>query len=632
MSKIGIGKSVLAILVLGFIVNIFQFFHFKFLNKISPLWGIIPLFFLFALFSILYLSKVLSYLKSVRFAVALLLVITVSVIIGTFIVQEQPPQFYMEKLGPFSSIVFFFSLDSLYKSWWFNSFLFILALSLTICTITRKKLSWKELGFYMTHLGIVVILLGALIGDLSGVKGFLDLHIGERKGKISLIEKGFKTSKTKPLGFDVELSNFSLEEYVPEYRLFLWKFSEKTNKFGAILSVKPEERRKVKLSSRTSFYIKEYYPDFYVAKRVEKGEEGGFNPVIRVSLSSKNGKEEILLTNENRSYFSPDGELAIHFRWDVDENFEKGISFQPPGWKNIVEITINGKNYTLEVEKGDTFEKDGYVLKFVDFLPHFIYDTEKKEAFSLSSEPKNPALRVEIKGKSGEFQKVWLFGKVSGFEKVSLFDGALELRYKFQESFPGAKVHLFVYGSSNTLKIFEEKSSKIEKFNIPYTLSFGSKSITIEEILRSAKIVSEYATKSQNPENPAILLVVEGQEKKEHLLFANNPEPIYLENGKLALTFERKMEEIKDYKSKLKFIEKGNVVKEVEIEVNKPFKYKGFAFYQSNYDPKDLTYSGIEVVKDPGLGFVWLGFIILSFGIIHSFFIKGRLIKLTTEE
>lgn len=632
MSKIGIGKSVLAILALGFIVNIFQFSHLKFLNKVSSFWFIVSLFLLLTFFSILYFSKVLSYLKSVRFAVALLLVITVSVIIGTFIIQEQPSQFYKEKFGSFSSVIFFFSLDSLYKSWWFNSFLFILALSLTICTFTRKKLSWKEIGFYITHLGIVVILLGALIGDLSGVKGFLDFHIGERKSEMSLIERGFKTSKTKPLGFDVELSNFSLEEYVPEYRLFLWKFSEKTNKFRAILSVKPWERRKVMLSSRTSFYIKEYYPDFYVVKRVIKGEEDKFNPVLRVSINANNGTGEILLSNENRSYFSPDGEFAIHFGWDVDENFEKNISFRPPGWKNIVEITINGKNYTLEVDKGDTFERDGYALKFVDFLPDFIYDTEKKEAFSLSSEPRNPALRVEITGKSGEFQKVWLFGKVSGFEKVSLFNNTIELRYKFQESFPGAKFHLFVYGSSKTLKIFEEKSSRIENFNTRYTLSLGSKSITIEEILKSAKIVSEYATKSQSPVNPAILLVVEGQNNKKHLLFANNPEPIYLENGELALTFERKMEEIKAYKSRLKFIEKGNVVKEVEIGVNKPYKYKGFVFYQSNYDPKDLTYSGIEVVKDPGLGFVWLGFIMLSFGIIHSFFIKGRLIKLTTEE
>ncbi len=632
MSKIGRGKSVLIILAIGFIVNIFQLFHGKFLSNIPSIRVILPLLLISIFLSILFFSKVISYLKSVRFGVALLAVITVSIIIGTFIVQEQPSQFYREKLGSFSSVIFFLSLDSLYKSWWFNSFLLILAISLIVCTVTRKRLNWRELGFYMTHLGIVVILLGALLGDISGVKGFMDFHIGERKGKVNLVEKGMKTFKTKPLGFDVELVNFSLEEYVPEYRLLLWKLSEKTNKFGAILSIKPEDRKKVKLSRNTVFYIKEYYPDFYFAQKVVKGAGDKLNPLLRISLKSQNGREEIFLNNEKRSYFSPDGEFAIHFSWEPEESLEKGISFTIPKWRNIVEIKINGKNYTVEVEKGDTFEKDGYIFKFIDFLPHFLYDTEKKEAFSLSSEPKNPALRVEITGKNGESQRVWIFGKVSGFEKVSLFDDAMEIKYKFEEGSSGAKRHLFVYGSSNTLKIIDEKNSRLEKFEKPYTFQIDSKSITIEEMFKNASIISEYASKSNNPANPAILLRIEGDETKEDLLLASNPEPIYLGDGNLALTFERKMEEIKDYRSKLRFFEKENPVKEVEIEVNKPFKYKGFSFYQSNYDPKDLTYSGIEVVKDPGLEFVWLGFIMLSLGILHSFFIKGRLIKIKTEE
>lgn len=632
MSKIGIGKSVLVILVLGFFVNIFQLLYLKFLNNFSPLWVIIPLLLITFTFSLLFFSKVLSYLKSIKFAVALLITITVAIIIGTFIVQDQPAQFYKEKLGSLSPIIFFFSMDSLYKSWWFNSFLLILSISLIICTVTRKKLSWKELGFYMTHLGIVVILLGALIGDISGLKGYLDLHIGERKGEVNLLEKGIKTHKTKSLGFDVELSNFSIEEYVPEYRLFLWKYSEKTNKFGAILSLKPEDRKKVKLSPQTIFFIKDYYPDFYLAQKVVKGNKEILNPVLMISIKNNNGLEEILLGNEKRSYFSPDGEFAIHFSWESDENLENNISFASPKWRNILELTINQKPYTFEVKKGDTIEKDGYKIRIVDFLPHFIYDTEKKEAFSLSDEPKNPALRVEVNNKNGESQKAWIFGKVSGFEKVSLFDGSLELKYRFEEGSQGAKKHIFVYGSSSILKIIEENGSRSESFQTPYTFSIGSKTITINEIYKNANVTSEYATKSRNPLNPAILLRIEGKETHEHLLFANNPEPVYLEDGKLAITFERKMEEIKDYRSRLKFIMNGKVDKEVEIEVNKPFKYKGFVFYQSNYDPKDLTYSGIEVVKDPGLGLVWIGFIMLSLGILHSFFIKGRLVKILTEE
>ncbi|MGQ9617783.1 MAG: cytochrome c biogenesis protein ResB [Candidatus Aminicenantia bacterium] len=632
MKKIGIGKSVLVILVIGFLVNILQLIYLKFLNKIPSLLFIVFLVLLGLLLSLLKFSKIVDYLKSIRFSVALLIVITISIIIGTFIVQEQNQEFYRLNYGGFSFLIFFFFFDSLYKSWWFNSFLLILSLSLTICTLTRKKLNWRELGFYMTHLGIVVILIGALIGDIFGVKGFLDLHIGERKGEINIIERGMKTTNTKPLGFDVELANFSIEEYIPEYRLILWKLSEKTGKFSAVLSVKPEDRKKVKLSDGTIFFIKEYYPDFYIAEKVLRGNEEGLKPVMKLSLQKMNSEEEILLYSEKSSYFSPDGEFAIYFRWDVDERLENNISFSSPKWRNILEITVDGKTLDTEVEKGDTIERDGYTFKVIDFLPHFIYDSQKKEAFSFSEEPKNPALRVEIRGKNGEVEKIWIFGKVSGFERVVLFNGNVELKYRFEEGSIGAKRYIFIYGGKKFLKIIEENGSKIEGFSTPHSISFNSTSIKIEEIYNNASVVSEYSTKSNNPSNPAILLHLEKGTPSENLLLAHNPEPIYLGNGNFALTFERKMEEIKDYKSKLRFIAGGKVFEEAEIEVNKPYKFNGFFFYQSNYDPKDLTYSGIEVVKDPGINLVWLGFLMLSLGIVHSFFIKGKLIKTTTEE
>ncbi len=632
MRNINMGKSLLIILGIGFMVNILQLVHSNFLHGIPQLWIISALIFAFILITLIWFQKVLSYLKSVKFAVALLIIITLSIIMGTFVVQDQPAAFYKENFGSFSSILFLFSMDSLYRSWWFNSYLFLLSASLVFCTLTRKKLNWKELGFYITHLGIVVLLFGALIGDISGLKGFLDLKIGERKGEINLIERGVKTTKTKPLGFDVELANFTVEEYFPEHRLFLWKFSEKTKKYSAILSIKPTDKRKLRLPENISFFIKDYYPDFYIVERVVKKNEDELNPILRLSLKNNGRKEELFLHKGRSSYYSPEGEIAIHFNWERKEEIEKEISLEPSKGTNIVEISINGKTYKVKVEKGDIIEKDGYTIKFVDFFPHFIYDTEKKEAFSLSPEPKNPALRVEVTGKEGETQRLWLFGKVSGFEKVKLFEGALELKYIFENGAKGAENHIFVYGTENSLKIINKKSVKDEKFELPYTFSMGKNIITIEEIIKNGEIVSEYSTRSQNSINPAILLHIETQNPSDHLLLASNPEPIYLVNGRLALTFERKVEEIKEYRSELRFILGGKVEKVAQIEVNKPFKFKGYLFYQSNYDPKDLTYSGIEVVKDPGLPFVWLGFAMLALGIFHSFFIKGRLVKTKTEE
>jgi hypothetical protein len=58
---------------------------------------------------------------------------------------------------------------------------------------------------------------------------------------------------------------------------------------------------------------------------------------------------------------------------------------------------------------------------------------------------------------------------------------------------------------------------------------------------------------------------------------------------------------IKGFKSTLDFVE-GNeaVVQAKTIEVNHPFSYKGYTFYQSGYNPDDPSYTSLQVVKDPG--------------------------------
>jgi hypothetical protein len=58
------------------------------------------------------------------------------------------------------------------------------------------------------------------------------------------------------------------------------------------------------------------------------------------------------------------------------------------------------------------------------------------------------------------------------------------------------------------------------------------------------------------------------------------------------------------------------------ILVNDYLTYRGYRFFQTNYDPRDPTYSGIGVVYDPGIDFVLLGFYMVMFGTIIVFLIK----------
>ena len=48
--------------------------------------------------------------------------------------------------------------------------------------------------------------------------------------------------------------------------------------------------------------------------------------------------------------------------------------------------------------------------------------------------------------------------------------------------------------------------------------------------------------------------------------------------------------------------------------VNHPCSYRGYHFYQSNYDPLYGEYSVLKVVRDLWIGFVWVGIVLLTIG------------------
>ncbi|MEK7289570.1 MAG: cytochrome c biogenesis protein ResB, partial [Planctomycetota bacterium] len=79
--------------------------------------------------------------------------------------------------------------------------------------------------------------------------------------------------------------------------------------------------------------------------------------------------------------------------------------------------------------------------------------------------------------------------------------------------------------------------------------------------------------------------------------------------------------------SKLRIVENGQTVAEKTIRVNDPLKHRGYAIYQSSYDPEAGQFSGLQIVKDPGIPVVYSGFGALCFGVIFIFYIKPFLRK-----
>ncbi|MDN7610336.1 cytochrome c biogenesis protein ResB [Burkholderia multivorans] len=96
-------------------------------------------------------KRAVELLSSMRFAIALLVVLSIASIIGTVLTQDDPYPNYVNQFGPFWADIFrALGLYNVYSAWWFMLILIFLVVSISLCVIRNapKMLadakSWKD--------------------------------------------------------------------------------------------------------------------------------------------------------------------------------------------------------------------------------------------------------------------------------------------------------------------------------------------------------------------------------------------------------------------------------------------------------------------------------------------------------
>lgn len=97
----------------------------------------------------------------------------------------------------------------------YTSPVMMLLLALLSASCLRCCLKRRSAGFYLVHLGVVAILIGAFIGYAAGQKGVVQLQLF-RPAAVS----GLTGEKPVPFGFEVAARDFKVEFYPPVYHLY----------------------------------------------------------------------------------------------------------------------------------------------------------------------------------------------------------------------------------------------------------------------------------------------------------------------------------------------------------------------------------------------------------------------------
>ncbi|MEI8140667.1 MAG: cytochrome c biogenesis protein ResB [bacterium] len=138
-------------------------------------------------------------------------------------------------------------------------------------------------------------------------------------------------------------------------------------------------------------------------------------------------------------------------------------------------------------------------------------------------------------------------------------------------------------------------------------------------------------SRSDAPNNPAVqVTVVGGGATNTQWVFARFPDfgghasagevmPLKFRYQAGSPTDMGRQGPIKAFKSTIEVIENGAVMSTPTIAVNSPFSWGGFSFYQTSYNPDDLSWSALQVVRDPGIPVVYAGFILMMAGLTLVF-------------
>jgi HSP20 family molecular chaperone IbpA len=88
--------------------------------------------------------------------------------------------------------------------------------------------------------------------------------------------------------------------------------------------------------------------------------------------------------------------------------------------------------------------------------------------------------------------------------------------------------------------------------------------------------------------------------------------------------------EVKKFSSDIDILTKEGKRINTVLEVNKPYKYKGWKIYQLSYDDKMGKWSNLsilELVKDPWLPLIYIGIFMMIAGAFYMFWMGNKITK-----
>jgi len=595
-------------------------------------------------------------------------------------------------LGAIAGTIYESSFDAkvarayIYGASWFNIWLILLATNLAVSAFSRWPWRKHHVAFLITHLGIITLLFGSLIGRIFGIEGTMTLFKGDPPSNRLLVDehqlrvrdvdgvmKGYPAEflhhpptpeRPRDLGILASGARLSVVNYAPGLD---GKLNPKPRSDGG--------------SPALHFTINTAMMDQHLESWVlaDDPQHGTFAMGL-ANIELKRGKADSPASSPSAAPGLPNKqeieleESIFAFSKAPEEQIgrvQKGgsvgakIRFFAPenGNRGRVAVSLNGRDEIFDV--AENLGKDvpiagtSFTLKMESYWPDFRIQDGKPG--SLSDQPNNPALLLTIRGKGVPAIAAPNPNPHGAGSDFTTNGGPPAMPPAGSE----ALNHLTIFVDDTGAMTYElasrkngKSSGKIET-NKPLTTGWADWQLVVDKFMPHAEQWMDFTpgeagagpTTRDLPDGLRVRLQQNGETFEQwvpagwQITVPTSPQPTEVAYGWKAIAlpigleltdFEVKRNEGSDspagFKSTLRVATAEGNSATGQCWMNNPFSYPGawwriwtgltFKISQASWNPENLSQSTVQILRDPGWFFKWTGSLLIVSGVFMMFYLR----------
>ncbi|MGI9113691.1 MAG: hypothetical protein ACR2FX_01425 [Chthoniobacterales bacterium] len=556
----------------------------------------------------------------------------------------------------------------IYGAPWFNLWLVLLGANLAVSALSRWPWRKHHVAFLITHLGIITLLTGSLIGRIWGIEGTITLLKGEPPANRLLVdEHQLRVHDADGIikGYRAE---FLHHPPTPEHPRNLGPLAN-----GARLSVvNYASAIEAKLNPRpldtggtsalhfniTTAMMGQHLESWLLADDPQHGSfsmglatiefKRGKAPPSDANVAAPGAMTEI---EESIFAFAKSPEQVGHVAKGGSSGAKVTLSQPAGGDKGRLTISLGQQTQTLDVASNlaKSVRIDGTELtaRVDNYWPDF--RMQNGRPVSVSETPNNPAVMVTISGRGIPAPEVKHAAPAFGAANASA------------PSEDGTQNHLTIFIGDDGALSYELKSRKSGEssgaleLNKPLVTGWADWQLVVDRTMPHAQQWMEFtpapAESKELPDGVRVRFEQNGQRVEQwvpsgwQIAIPAEPQPIPVSYGFRSiplpiglelLDFEVARNEGSDapagFKSTLRVSTAEGDAATGQCWMNHPYNFPGawwrawtgltFKMSQASWNPQNLSESTIQILRDPGWSLKWIGSLLIVTGVFLMFYVK----------